>query len=71
VKPHDCPESGSLDIDLKPEPGTETHALAKGPNVDLDEKGEAVGLDIDFASKRLDLTKLETVALPLGETTAA
>ena len=71
MKLHYYPETDSLYIELKPKPGTETREVAKGLNVDLDEKGEVVGFDIDFASKRLDLTKLETVALPLRETTAA
>ena len=31
---------------------------------DLDAKGEVVGLDIDHASKKLDLSVVETVALP-------
>jgi uncharacterized protein YuzE len=39
--------------------------------VDVDERGEVVGFDIDFASKRLDLSSLETIALPLRTTTAA
>ena len=32
--------------------------------MDFDAKGEVVGLDIDRASKKLDLSKVETVALP-------
>jgi uncharacterized protein YuzE len=39
--------------------------VADGLVVDLDEQGEVVGFDIDFASKRFDLSKVETVALPL------
>ena len=46
-------------------------AEANGLVVDLDEQGEVVGFDIDFASKRFDLSTLETVALPLRTTTAA
>lgn len=68
---HDHPATDSLSIELKPTPGTETREVAKGLNIDLDAKADVVGFDIDFASKRLDLTKLETVALPLRETTAA
>ena len=37
----------------------------------LDERGEVVGFDIDLASKRFDLSTLETVALPLHTTTAS
>jgi hypothetical protein len=37
----------------------------------MDSKGEVVGFDIDFASKRLDLTRLETIALPVRTISAA
>jgi uncharacterized protein YuzE len=32
--------------------------------VDLDVNGEVVGFDIDHASRKLDLSKIETIALP-------
>lgn len=67
MKLHYYPETDSLYIELKPKPGTETREVAKGLNVDLDEQGDVVGFDIDFASKRLDLTKLETIALPIRD----
>ncbi len=71
MKLHYYPETDSLYIELKPTPGTETREVADGLVVDLDEHGHVVGFDIDRASKRLDLSKLETVALPLHTTTAA
>jgi uncharacterized protein YuzE len=40
-------------------------------NVDFDVEGAVVGLDIDGASKKLDLTTIETVALPIKATRAA
>ncbi len=45
--------------------------VANGLNVDLDVAGEVVGFDIDNASRRLDLTTLETIALPVKTTRAA
>ncbi len=60
------PETDSLYIELKPEPGAEVQEIADGLNVDLNEAGEVVGLDIDRASRRLDLTTLEITSLPLG-----
>ena len=39
--------------------------MADGLNVDLDDKGEVVGFDIDHASQRLDLATLETEDLPV------
>ena len=71
MKLHYYPETDSLYIEMKPQPGTQTREVVSGLNVDLDEKGEVVGFDIDLASQRIDLTTLETVALPLRTTTAA
>lgn len=65
MKLHYYPETDSLYIGLKPHPGSNVRQIADGLNVDLDEAGEAVGLDIDNASRRVDLTTLETIALPL------
>ena len=70
MKLHYYPETDSLYIELKPTPGAETREVASGLNVDLDGNGEVVGFDIDFASRRLDLTRLETVALPIRASSA-
>ncbi len=71
MKLHYYPETDSLYIELKPEPGVRTREVASGLNVDLDANGEVVGFDIDFASKRSDLSTLETIALPVRATVAA
>ena len=71
MKLHYYPETDSLYIELKPGAGAETREIADGLNVDLDEKGAVIGLDIDSASMRLDLTSLETIALPLRGTRVA
>jgi uncharacterized protein YuzE len=71
MKLHYYPETDSLYIELKPTPATNTREVADGLIVDLDDQGQVVGFDIDLASKRFDLSKLETVALPLHKTTAA
>jgi uncharacterized protein YuzE len=68
MKLHYYPDTDSLYIELRPEPGAETREVAEGLNVDVDSRGNVVGFDIDQASKRLDLTSLETVALPLRTT---
>lgn len=65
MKLHYYPETDSLYVELNTAPGVETRVVAEGVNVDLDGQGHVVGVDIDFASKRLDLSKVETVALPL------
>jgi uncharacterized protein YuzE len=64
MKLHYYPETDSLYIELKDRPGVQTREVALGLNVDLDDKGEVVGFDIDHASRKLDLSKIETVALP-------
>ena len=64
MKLHYYPETDSLYIELKAESGTEIREVADGLNVDLDAKGGVVGFDIDHASHKLDLSKVETIALP-------
>ena len=71
MKLHDDPEMDSLTIELSAAPGAETCEIAEGVVADLSADGALVGLDIDAASTRLDLTTLETVALPLAATRAA
>lgn len=71
MKLHYYPETDSLYIELKVGPGTETREIADGLNADLDAEGTVVGLDIDQASRKLDLTTLEAVALPFGSLKAA
>lgn len=66
MKLHYYPETDSLYIELKTQPGAETREIAAGLNVDFDEKGDVVGIDIDHASRKLDLTSLETIALPVA-----
>ena len=70
MKLHYYPETDSLYIELKPGPGAETREISDGLNVDLDTAGGVVGFDIDQASQRLDLSTLETEALPLRSTRA-
>ena len=65
MKRHYYTDTDSLYIELKSSPGTETREVADGLNVDLDAHGDVVGLDIDHASKRLELSTLETNALPI------
>ncbi|MBK5199140.1 MAG: DUF2283 domain-containing protein [Methyloceanibacter sp.] len=64
MKLHYYPETDSLYIELKSTPGTEARDIVEGLVVDFDAKGEVVGFDIDHASKKLDLSVVETVALP-------
>jgi uncharacterized protein YuzE len=69
MKLHHYPQT-DIYIQLKAPPGTETREVADGLVVDLDERGEVVGFGVELASKRFDLSTLETVALPLRTTFA-
>lgn len=71
MKLHYYPETDSLYIELRAEPGAETREIADGLNVDLNADGAVVGFDIDHASRHLDLTTLEAVELPLKATKIA
>ncbi len=62
MKLHYYPETDSLYIELKGTPGVETREIVEGLIVDLDAKGDVVGFDIDRASRKLDLSKIETIA---------
>jgi uncharacterized protein YuzE len=66
MKLHYYPETDSLYIELKSAPGIETREIVEGLNVDLDANGDVVGFDIDSASDKLDLSSIETIALPLS-----
>ena len=59
------PETDSLYVEFKAGPGVETLVVNDSVNIDIDADGELVGLDIDHASKRLDLSELEIEAFPI------
>jgi uncharacterized protein YuzE len=58
------PETDSLYIELNSAPGAEVREIVEGLVVDLDANGDVVGFDIEHASHKLDLSKVETIALP-------
>lgn len=64
MKLHYYPETDSLYIELKSAPGVEVREIVEGLIVDLDVNGDVVGFDIDHASHKLDLSKVETILLP-------
>ncbi len=68
MKLHYYPETDSLYVELKAGPSAETREVSEGLNVDLDAAGNVLGFDIDHASKRLDLSVLETESLPVRST---
>jgi uncharacterized protein YuzE len=58
MKLHYYPETDSLYIELAARPGAQAREIADGLTVDFDAEGGIVGLDIDGASKKLDLTTI-------------
>jgi uncharacterized protein YuzE len=66
MKLHYDRETDSLYIDLNARPSVDSREVQDGVVIDLDEKGQIVGIDIQHASEILDLATLETESLPLG-----
>jgi uncharacterized protein YuzE len=60
------PDTDSLYIDLSERAGADSREVTDGVVADFDENGRIVGIDIDNASKIVDLTKLEDEALPVA-----
>ncbi len=71
MKLHYYPETDSLYIELRPGPGVEAREISSGLVADLDAAGRVVGVDIDHASKHMDLSTLETIDFPLANTKLA
>lgn len=63
---HYDPEADSLYIDLADRASTESTEVAEGVVLDFDAEGRLVGIDIDHASRVVDLSKLEAEELPRG-----
>ena len=58
------PETDSLYIDLSSRPGVESKEISQGVVLDYDDQGKLVGIDIDKASKILDLKEIVLSQLP-------
>ncbi|MBM3179459.1 MAG: DUF2283 domain-containing protein [Chloroflexi bacterium] len=59
------PETDTLYIDLSEKTSEDSLEVAPGVVLDFDAQGNIVGIDIDRASKIIDLSRLETNSLPL------
>lgn len=59
------PETDSLYIDLAEGTSVESREVAAGVVADFDEGGNLVGIDIDRASRVVDLSKLDSASLPI------
>lgn len=65
------PDTDSLYIDLSGKPSTESKEVSEGIVLDYDESGNLVGIDIDNASKKLELDDLTLNQLPFKTHTVA
>lgn len=58
------PETDSLYIDLAGEPSAESREVSEGVVLDYDQDGNLVGIDIDNASEKLDISEVVTSQIP-------
>jgi len=65
MKLHYYPETDSLYIDLSEKLSVDSREVAPGVVLDFDAEGHLVGIDIDHASQIINLSRLETEALPI------
>lgn len=59
------PDTDSLYIDLSEKKSADSKEVARRVVLDFDETGAIVGIDIDNASKTVNLKKIESDTLPI------
>jgi len=59
------PETDSLYIDLSPKASKESREVSPGVVLDYDSDGNLVGIDVDNASRKLDLNEFVLNKLPI------
>ncbi|MBN2001542.1 DUF2283 domain-containing protein [candidate division KSB1 bacterium] len=57
-------ETDSLYIDLSSKPSSESKEISEGIVLDYDSEGNIVGIDIDNASKKIDLKEIVLSKIP-------
>jgi uncharacterized protein YuzE len=63
---HYYADTDSLYIDLAAAPSADSQEISEGLVADYDDHGRIVGLDIQHASERLDLSTIEAIDLPIA-----
>jgi uncharacterized protein YuzE len=58
------PDTDSLYIDLSGKSSVDSREISEGIVLDYDESGTIVGIDIDNASKKVDLQELMVTKIP-------
>ncbi len=59
------PDTDSLYIDLSQRPSVESREVSEGVVLDYDAEGNLAGIDIDHASRKLDLREVVTSHMPV------
>jgi len=59
-------DSDMLYIKLVDRPSIESEEVAPNVVLDFDENNQVVGIEIEDASKRIDLSRLEVASLPIA-----
>ena len=65
------PDTDSMYIDLSEKPSTESREVSPGVVLDYDEDGNIAGIDIDNASRKLNLKELILNKIPVDKQTIA
>ena len=60
------PETDSLYIDLSAKTSVNSMEISEGVVLDYDEDGNLVGIDIDNAKEKLDLSEIVMVKMPVS-----
>ncbi|MBI2909197.1 MAG: DUF2283 domain-containing protein [Chloroflexi bacterium] len=63
------PDTDSLYIDLSGKSSVDSREISEGVVLDYDEAGNLVGIDIDNASRKVDLKELMLSKVPFTEQT--
>jgi uncharacterized protein YuzE len=64
------PDTDSLYIDLSEQPSAESREISEGVVLDYDAAGNLVGIDIDHASRTVELQRFIVSKLPVPVETA-
>jgi len=65
------PDTDSMYIDLSEKPSAESHEVSPGVVLDYDADGNIAGIDIDNASRKLNLKELVLNRIPIDKQTIA
>lgn len=71
MKISDYSQTDSMYIDLSSRKSAESQEVSPGVILDYDDEGNIVGIDIEYASRKLDLKELVLSKLSLDKQTIA